>query len=102
MAIRPTPGRSLVAAPTSLGLWVPARSNARVIYGHPFETINADVQKAQLEAFYAGLVEGPHHVLELRDGTERIARARILGMRREVPDRVIAPVIAKSALAMPH
>jgi hypothetical protein len=57
-------GRALVAVPPELGLWVPARTDARVLYGHPFETVDAEQRKAELEAFYAGRVPGPAFVQE--------------------------------------
>ena len=55
-------GRALVAAPPAWGLWVPARSDARVLYGHPFETVDAARREAELTAFYAGQVPGPAFV----------------------------------------
>lgn len=51
-------GRALVSAPPTIGLWIPARTDARVIYGHPFETANAESARSRLEAFYAGTVDG--------------------------------------------
>ena len=39
-----------------------------------------------------------HHVLELGDRAARAAHARVLGVRREVADRVVAPVVAQAAL----
>jgi hypothetical protein len=55
-------GRALVAAPPEWGLWVPARSDARVLYGHPFETVDAAQREAEVTAFYAGVVPGPAFV----------------------------------------
>lgn len=57
-------GRSLVAAPPDFGVWLPARTDARVLYGHPFETVDAVARQAELEAFYAGEVAGPAFVAE--------------------------------------
>ena len=48
------PRGAVVAASPQMGLFIPARSDARVIYGHPFETVNAATQKAAVEAFFAG------------------------------------------------
>ncbi len=42
-----------VAGSPEMGLYLPAWAGARVIYGHPFETIRADAQRAALEAFFA-------------------------------------------------
>jgi hypothetical protein len=49
-----TAGRSIVAAQPEMSLRIPARTDARVIYGHPFETAQAAVRKAEVEAFFAG------------------------------------------------
>ncbi len=57
-------GRALVAAPPELGLWVPARTDARVLYGHPFETVEAERQRGELEGFFRGLVPGQQFVDE--------------------------------------
>jgi hypothetical protein len=43
----------LVAAAPEMGLYVPVWSAARVLYGHPFETLEADAQRALVEGFYA-------------------------------------------------
>jgi hypothetical protein len=55
-------GRSVVAAPPEVGLLIPAQTDARVIYGHPYETVEAEARKAEVEAFYAGTVRGPDFV----------------------------------------
>jgi hypothetical protein len=52
-------GRALVAAPPRLGLLIPARTDARVIYGHPFETVPAQAREADLVALFANSVSGP-------------------------------------------
>jgi hypothetical protein len=36
------------------GLYVPAFSHGRVIYGHPFETVDAEVHKELVTRFYSG------------------------------------------------
>jgi hypothetical protein len=41
-----------VLAPAELGAFVPAWAGNRVVYGHPFETIEADQKKAEVEHFY--------------------------------------------------
>lgn len=60
--LRTNAGRALVAAPPELGLLVPARSDARVIYGHPFETVEAEAREAEIAAFYDGQVAGDAYV----------------------------------------
>lgn len=41
----------VLAAPVT-SLWIPAWTGARVVYGHPYETLNAESAKAELEAWY--------------------------------------------------
>ena len=40
-----TPPNALILASPQTGLLIPAYTGRRVIYGHPFETVNAEVQK---------------------------------------------------------
>src|SRR3990172_5107514 len=47
---------SLVLAGPATGLFIPARTDARVIYGHDFETIDAKAQKQAVEDFYGGRI----------------------------------------------
>lgn len=44
----------IVLAAPQISLWVPARTDLRVVYGHPFETIPADTHLKQVEDFYSG------------------------------------------------
>lgn len=44
----------IVLAAPNVSLWVPAQTNLRVVYGHPFETIPADKHLKQVEDFYSG------------------------------------------------
>ena len=46
----------------------------------------------------AGLVQGPHHRLELRDLLAALAAGGVLVVRGEEADRVVAPVVAQPAL----
>jgi hypothetical protein len=41
-----------VLTPAELGAFVPAWAGNRVVYGHPFETIEAEQKKAEVEHFY--------------------------------------------------
>ncbi len=45
---------AVVLCAPRLGLFVPAWAGQPVVYGHPFETVNAQVRRAQVEAFFAG------------------------------------------------
>jgi hypothetical protein len=49
-----TPPGALVLASPATGLYLPARTDARVIYGHPFETVDADTHEQAVEDFFAG------------------------------------------------
>lgn len=48
-----TPPDSLILAAPETGLLLPAHTGRRVIYGHPFETVNAEAEKALVEAYFA-------------------------------------------------
>jgi hypothetical protein len=47
------PENSLILASPELSLFLPARG-FRVVYGHPFETVNAMGRKQAVEYFYNG------------------------------------------------
>jgi hypothetical protein len=48
-----TPRDALILASPEMGLFIPAYTGRRVIYGHPFETVNADQEKETVIAFFA-------------------------------------------------
>ncbi len=45
---------AVVLAAPNISLWIPAYTEQVVVYGHPYETIHADLREAQVEAFYRG------------------------------------------------
>lgn len=47
-------GRTLVLAGDQTGLMIPASSRLRVLYGHPFETMDAEKQKQGVIDFFTG------------------------------------------------
>jgi hypothetical protein len=47
------PGQVVLAAPRT-GTLLPGHAGVRVFYGHPFETIDAPLKRAQAEAFFRG------------------------------------------------
>lgn len=47
------PSQVVLCAPQT-GMFVPAWAGQRVVYGHPFETVDAEQRKAQVEAYWAG------------------------------------------------
>jgi hypothetical protein len=48
------PAGSVVLAAPETGMYLPARTDARVIYGHEFETVNAAANQQAVEDFFAG------------------------------------------------
>ena len=49
-----TPPDALILAAPETGLFIPARTGRRVIYGHPYETVQAEAQKLKVERFFQG------------------------------------------------
>jgi hypothetical protein len=49
-----TPPEALILAAPETGLFIPARTGRRVIYGHPYETVQAEAQKLNVERFFQG------------------------------------------------
>jgi hypothetical protein len=52
--MKSTPSNDLILASPDLGLFIPSYTGRRVVYGHPFETVDAVVEKKNLLAFYNG------------------------------------------------
>lgn len=52
LAVLP-PGALVIASP-ELSVFIPSRTDARVMYGHPMETVEAPRARQALEDFYAG------------------------------------------------
>lgn len=47
------PRNAVVLASPEMGLFIPAWAGRRVVYGHPFETVDAERTKVRVEAFFA-------------------------------------------------
>jgi len=45
---------ALVLSSPEMGLFIPAHTGRQVIYGHPFETVNADHEEKAVTEFYSG------------------------------------------------
>ncbi len=58
---------AVVLCEPRLGLFVPAWAGQPVVYGHPFETVNAAQRKAQVEAFFRGEMTGEEQERFLRE-----------------------------------
>ena len=52
---RYTPADSLILAAPETGMFIPAHTGRRVIYGHPFETVNAEEEKQVVTEFFQGV-----------------------------------------------
>jgi hypothetical protein len=66
-----TPPDALILAAPQSGLLIPAYSGRRVVYGHPFETVQADENKRWIEALYSGsgaTVQIQQRIAEIRAG----------------------------------
>jgi hypothetical protein len=49
-----TPDGSIVLASPQASLWIPAYTTDRVVYGHPFETVNSRVKLEEVKDYYRG------------------------------------------------
>lgn len=60
------PAEAVVLAGPETSLFIPAQAGQRVVYGHPFETVNAVTRRAQVEAYFAGRLGAVAQVALLR------------------------------------
>jgi len=51
------PTAAVVLASPEMGGFIPAFSGQRVVYGHPFETVNAKAREQQVKDFFAGSID---------------------------------------------
>lgn len=58
-----TPQDALTLCAPDTGMFIPARTGRRVIYGHPFETVNAEQEKEQVLQFFRGEMLSPQSFL---------------------------------------
>lgn len=49
---------AVIIASPQMGLFIPAHTGRRVMYGHPFETVDADIRKEQVIEFFADFGKG--------------------------------------------
>jgi hypothetical protein len=52
--MKSTPSNDLILASPEMGMFIPGYTGRRVVYGHPFETVNALNEKKGLITFYSG------------------------------------------------
>ena len=56
------PHDAVVLASPEMGGFIPAFAGQRVVYGHPYETVNAKVREQQVKDFFAGTIDQPQMV----------------------------------------
>ena len=61
-----TPADALVLAAPETGQFIPAHTGRRVLYGHPYETVNGEAEKAQVRGFFQGDLPSLSDLLEQR------------------------------------
>ncbi len=49
-----TPTEAVILASPEMGAFIPAQTGRRVVYGHPFETADAEAERARVEAYFSG------------------------------------------------
>jgi hypothetical protein len=54
-----TPKDALILAAPQTGMFIPGHTGRRVLYGHPFETVDADVEQAAVTSFFANAAANP-------------------------------------------
>ncbi|MEO8610811.1 MAG: hypothetical protein ABI690_23140 [Chloroflexota bacterium] len=74
-----TTSDDVILASEPVSVWVPSWVGTRVVYGHPFETLNAEVKKQQVLDWYDGqttdckMLLTEYHVQYIIDGPEEAA-----------------------------
>ncbi|MGH2582065.1 MAG: hypothetical protein ACRDFQ_04125 [Anaerolineales bacterium] len=83
------PPGSLVLAGPETGLLIPAYTDARVVYGHPFETVNAESKKSDVTEFFSGQLTSVETISYLQsEGIDYLfygPREREIGLLPEIP-----------------
>jgi hypothetical protein len=70
-----TPARSLVLTSPSIGLYIPAYTNDRVVYGHPYETADAQGNLENVESFFTKMSTGEQQNYLNKEGIDYILTA---------------------------
>jgi hypothetical protein len=98
-----TPRDAVVLTSPEMGLFVPAWSGRRVIYGHPFETVDAERTKARAQAFFASGTSDTQREMMLREWEAAFVfvgpRERALGLTGSSPGR---PVFRNATVTIYH
>jgi hypothetical protein len=91
---------ALALASPQMGLWIPAQTGRRVIYGHRYETPAAEAEQAAVEDFFATRLPDPSGFLRAR-GVDFVfygERERALGLLPA--DLPLAPVFSSGAVTL--
>jgi len=86
-----SPRDTVVLASPEMGLFIPAWSGRRVVYGHPFETVNAEQTKSRVQNFFASMTSTTDRQAMLREWNAPFIlvgpRERALGLADALPGR---------------
>ncbi len=66
-----TQQEAVVLCAPQMGSFVPAWTGHRVVYGHPFETVNAERREEQVRAYWAGAMSAPDRATFLEENQVR-------------------------------
>lgn len=91
------PGECLVVSSPQTGMYLPGHSGCQVMYGHPFETVNALEEEERVESFFGGQMtenEARQYLTENRIGYVFFG-AREAGMGQPEVLRLLPPVYSK-------
>ncbi len=89
---RNTPREVVVLASPEMGTFIPAWAGRRAVYGHPFETVNAEQTRARIDRFFASGADPAEREAMLREW--RVAfvfvgpRERALGLTGDLGRQV--------------
>jgi hypothetical protein len=87
------PRDAVVLASPEMGIFIPAWSGRRVVYGHPFETVDAERTKARVETFFAPGTGNAEREAMLREWRAAFVfvgpRERALGLTDPPPGREV-------------
>jgi hypothetical protein len=79
---------TVVLCAPEMGIFVPAWAGPRVVYGHPFETVDAERREQQVMDFYRGEMSAAEQAEFLADA--RVAFV-LVGPREQALGQVVAP-----------
>lgn len=81
-----TEQNAVILSPADIGNLIPAQTGRRVIYGHPFETVDADRRLAEVESYFFGRWPSAQQAQYLRENKVLYVYFRAEGQARPVDD----------------